>query len=417
MHSLQCTLLLNKSSALTLLVCVVCCCAVQSAAPSARDLPARWRAQLEEGQSHAYAGRHAEGELHLSQYCAAALILKPERVDVSVLLLLGHTVRRQGRVADALRVYIFIVRLLSSQRRCWAEPMFYMGMAADAASDAVTRSRARGFYSLALKCDGKHVKSLNNMACAHIRSNKHALAVPLLERAVQIDPTFYEGFANLGGALAAVKDWQRALPVLQKSVQMEGKEAMTQHYLGLAIKNVAKSGARAMFPADSLRLALEPLQRALALESGNKDMFYEAARVHNYLRNISAVRATLKAMTLALAAGGWTQGPGAGHSALDYISKTYRASKPQGRVQVSAAGAAPLQRAAVVYLCCGDDEEFNELLRSLQLLQEYFIRRFPYPVYIMCGAFCNRFVCSIISAASRELAGMKRPLCRLRGCK
>jgi tetratricopeptide (TPR) repeat protein len=370
--------------ALVLLVCMTCCCAAESALRSGQPLSARWQAQLETGQNHAYAGRHAEGERDLSQYCTAALSSEPDNVDVSVLLLLGHTVRRQGRVADALRVYSLIVRLLVSKKKCWAEPLFYMGMAAESAGDPPTRARALGFYKVALKCNGKHVKSLNNMACAHIRNSKHALAIPLLERAVLIDPKFYEGLANLGGALAAVKDWHRALPVLQRSVAIESNEAMTQYYLGLAIKNVAKSGARAKFPTGALRDALKPMHRALALESSNKDIYYEAARLHNYMGNISAVRATLKAMSLALATGGWSQGEGSRYSAFDYISKTFRASNPKRLPLPSVAAVAPLQRAAVVYLCCGDDEEFNELLRSLQLLQQFFIRRYPYPVYIMC---------------------------------
>jgi tetratricopeptide (TPR) repeat protein len=378
----------SSACSLLLLLVMACCYVVQSG----QAVSDRLRAQLEKGQEHAYAGQHAEGERHLSQYCAAILMLEPERVDVSVLLLLGHTVRRQGRVADALRVYNLIVRLLLSKQRCWAEPLFYMGMAAEAANDVLTRSRAHGFYTVALKCDSKHVKSLNNMACSHIRNSNHALAIPLLEKAVRIDPAFYEGLANLGGALAAVKEWHRALPVLRKSVEIESKEAMTQYYLGLAIKNVAKSGARAKFPIGALRDALKPMQRALELESGNKDMYYEAARLHNYLGNTSAVRATLRAMSLAMAPGGWAQGEGATYSALDYISKTYRASNPRrlehAAAAAASAAAAPkaLQRAAVVYLCCGDDEEFNELLRSLQLLQQYFISRFPYPVYIMCVA-------------------------------
>ena len=113
--------------------------------------------------------------------------------------------------------------------------------------------------------------------------------------------------------------------------------------------------------------------------------------------NISAVRATLKAMSLALATGGWSQGEGSRYSAFDYISKTYRASNPERLPLPSVAAAAPLQRAAVVYLCCGDDEEFNELLRSLQLLQQFFIRRYPYPVYIMCDVrFARARVCCIV---------------------
>jgi hypothetical protein len=387
---LQSKLHLPSARALALLVCMACCSAVLCAVQSGRAaVPVGWQAQLEAGQNHAYAGRHAEGERDLSEYCTAAFVSEPERVDVSVLLLLGHTVRRQGRTADALRVYSLMVRLLVSKGRCWAEPLFFMGMAAEAASDAVMRARADGFYKVALKCNHKHVKSLNNLACAQIRSSKHALAIPLLEKAVLIEPAFYEGLANLGGALVAVKQWHRALPVLQRSVAIESKEAMTQYYLGLAIKNVAKSGTRAKFPVAALRDALEPMHRALALESGNKDMYYEAARVHNYLGNISAVRATLKAMSLALATGGWAQGEGAGLTAFEYIAKTHRASSPRRLPRPSAAAAAaaaPLQRAAVVYLCCGDDEEFNELLRSLQLLQQFFIRRFAYPVYIMCAA-------------------------------
>ena len=91
-------------------------------------------------------------------------------------------------------------------------------------------------------------------------------------------------------------------------------------------------------------------------------------------------------MSLALAPGGWASGAGAASSAEDYIQKAYGLhSRLQQRQQLLSADAVPLQRAAVLYLCCGDDEEFNELLRSLQLLQQFFIRRFPYPVYIMCA--------------------------------
>jgi hypothetical protein len=160
---------------------------------------------------------------------------------------------------------------------------------------------------------------------------------------------------------------------------------MTQYYLGLSIKNAAKAGARAKFPAAALRDSLVHMRLALSLESGNKDMYYEAARLYNYLGNVSAVRSTLKAMTLALAAGGWAQSSGAGFSADDFIQKTYRSLNSQQAQPLLPAASKPLQRAAVLYLCCGDDEEFNELLRSLQLLQQFFIRRFPYPVYIMCG--------------------------------
>ena len=374
-----------RACALALLLGMMCCSVLASAKHSqGTDLSAQSKAQLQTGQEHAYAGRHAEGEHDLSQYCAFAFAAAPDRVDVSVLLLLGHTVRRQGRVPDALRVYRLIVRVLLSQQRCWAEPLFYMGMASEASSDPNIRSRSLGFYKIALKCNAKHVKSLNNLACAQIRDGKQALAIPLLNRAVEIDPAFYEGLANLGGALVAVKDWHRALPVLQRAVAIESNEAMTQYYLGLAIKNVAKTSARAKFPIAALQAALRPMRRALALESGNKDMYYEAARVHNYLGNISAARATLKAMSLALAPGGWASGEGAGSSADDYIQKAYRLHSRQPQ-QLSSSAAVPLQRAAVLYLCCGDDEEFNELLRSLQLLQQFFIRRFPYPVYIMCA--------------------------------
>jgi tetratricopeptide (TPR) repeat protein len=283
-----------------------------------------------------------------------------------------------------MRVYRLIVRLLVSQRRCWAEPLFYMGMAAEAAGNPRSRSLAHGFYKLALKCNYNHTKSLNNLACAEIRNGKHALAIPLLSRAVAIEPSFYEGLANLGGALVAVKDWHRALPVLQRAVAIESKEAMTQYYLGLAIKNVAKTSVRSKFPAAALREALKPMQQALTLESGNKDMYYELARLHNYLGNMSAVRASLTAMSLALAPGGWSQGPGAASSAYDYIQQTYRLLDSQRAIQLPSTANATLHRAAVLYLCCGDDEEFNELLRSLQLLQHFFIRRFSYPVYIMC---------------------------------
>jgi tetratricopeptide (TPR) repeat protein len=376
-----------RSCALALFLVMVCSSAVQSTGQlNSQALSSRSETLLQSGQEHAYAGRHVEGERDLSQHCSAALIAAPERVDVSVLLLLGHTVRRQGRIPDALRVYQLIVRLLVSQGRCWAEPLFYMGMAAEAAGAVGTRARAHAFYNIALKCNNKHVKSLNNLACAQIRDGKHALAVPLLNRAVAIEPSFYEGLANLGGALVAVKQWHHALPVLKRAAAIESKEPMIQYYLGLAIKNVAKTSSRSKFPPAALQEALKPMHRALSLESGNKDMYYELARLHNYLGNISAVRASLKAMSLALAPGGWAQGEGAASSAYDYIQKTYRLSHGQGAHQLPSAGATALHRAAVIYLCCGDDEEFNELLRSLQLLQQFFIRRFPYPVYIMCDS-------------------------------
>lgn len=371
--------------ALVLIFCTACNHASPpEGQPRTKSLSALPNGRLQSGQEHAYAGRHAEGERDLSFYSSAALVIAPERVDVSVLLLLGHTVRRQGRVDDALRVYRLIVRLLVSQQRCWAEPLFYMGMAAEAALDRVTRARALGFYKIALKCNNKHFKSLNNMACAYIRDSKHALAIPLLTTAVSIEPSFYEGLANLGGALVAVKDWRRALPVLRRAADIEGNEPMVQYYIALAIKNIAKTSARSKFPTTALHQALGPMHRALALESNNKDMYYEVARLYNYLGNTSAVRASLKAMSLALSPGGWAQGEGAGSSAYDYIQNTYISINSRIPSPQPSAGGATLHRAAVLYLCCGDDEEFNELLRSLHLLQQFFLSRFPYPVYIMC---------------------------------
>mmetsp|Transcript_21667 Transcript_21667/g.51566 ORF Transcript_21667/g.51566 Transcript_21667/m.51566 type:complete len:313 (+) Transcript_21667:38-976(+) len=148
---------------------------------------------------------------------------------------------------------------------------------------------------------------------------------------------------------------------------------------------------------------------ALSRTDRDKDHYFELARLYNYAGRRREALAVLDAMTIALS-GETTDKPGnrwhlrSSQSAADYIShlSPYLRQRPTAPPRPTPHHKRP--KGVVVYLCCGDDEEFEELHHSLSSLNRHFARLYgSYPVVVFHEGLNETAKASLQTSAGEDM--------------
>lgn len=119
-----------------------------------------------------------------------------------------------------------------------------------------------------------------NEGAERTRSGKMEDAVPYLQRAIEVDPSFEPAYAELGNHYMTRKKYQEALEIADKHLAVNPKslEAMTvraEAYKGLGDKAKAKEAAEALVAASSGSTPDEVFRQGVALFNANS---FEPAR-------------------------------------------------------------------------------------------------------------------------------------------
>ena len=95
---------------------------------------------------------------------------------------------------------------------------------------------ARATLSEALRIDPNHVNSRVALGVTFATEGRHQEAIKEFERAVAVDPSNPWAQRNLGGCLLALKDVDRATPLLLRATQLNPKDQKAFYGLGEAYR-------------------------------------------------------------------------------------------------------------------------------------------------------------------------------------
>lgn len=100
-------------------------------------------------------------------------------------------------------------------------------------------------------------------------------ALPLLERAHQLDPHSFEAAMNLGGAYIMAKRFKLAVPILENAAAAHPGEAQVWVNLGAAYL-----GNPVLASDEQQRKALEAFNRAVAIDPYARNVEYNIGLIH-----------------------------------------------------------------------------------------------------------------------------------------
>lgn len=126
--------------------------------------------------------------------------------------------------------------------------------------------KAIPLHQKALEIDPNNVKAMNNLGVALVRSGRFDEAEPYFQRALQLDPDFASVYNNIGLSLARQGDDDSALPYYQKALELEPTHSD-------ALNNIANVYARR---GDHDR-AIEHFQKALEIHPDHAESHYGTA--------------------------------------------------------------------------------------------------------------------------------------------
>lgn len=282
----------------------------------------------------------------------------------------GNALRRLGQHVQALEAYSEAMSLPGLQPQDRAELLYQTGTVLEQQGMVKGATKA---YGEAIEVETGHSRALNNLASIVMAKGKTSEAEKLYRRAVGADPYMYEAYNNLGGLLLSAGRDADSVPILEHAVRLEGGDAQVLFNLGLAYRRTGRSG-------DGVTL----MRDALKINPGNKDYYWELARTYTFQGRRSMALAMLDGMTRVLRTG-WG-GVDAHPDVYVHTLSPYLTFYPEEEggipARFVAAETTEKVRGVILFLCCGDQTELQELHHALGSLARHYTRRFPHPVVI-----------------------------------
>jgi Flp pilus assembly protein TadD len=138
-------------------------------------------------------------------------------------------------------------------------------------------------YVLAIAAQPDDAESLNNAALALERLGRFGEALPLLRRAVEINPQKWSYRFNLGHVRGRMEDWSGAVEEYREADRLFPDDHVTLFNLGLALQRQGKDSE-----------AIGPLSRASQLEPGDPSLLLALGKSYQRLERTDEFKATLR---------------------------------------------------------------------------------------------------------------------------
>ena len=113
-------------------------------------------------------------------------------------------------------------------------------------------------YTEAIKRDPKDPRSYNNRANAYTKLAALPEALKDADEAIGVDPAFIKAYVRKGSVLFAMRDYTKALEVMQ-----EASDADTEHKHGKEIQDLVNKCQQALYSQRAGETDEETLQRAM----------------------------------------------------------------------------------------------------------------------------------------------------------
>ena len=148
-----------------------------------------------------------------------------------------------------------------------------------------------------VKADGEERRQaldLSNEAAAYLREGKPEKALPLLRRAVTLQPDDGNILLNLGGAYVLLGQFDEAVPVLARAAEVAPHEAMVWCNLGVALLRLPGKNA-----GEDQEKAIAAFERSLELDPTAPNVAYNLGLVYRdreqWAKAVSAFQRALQA--------------------------------------------------------------------------------------------------------------------------
>ncbi len=121
----------------------------------------------------------------------------------------------------------------------------------------------------------RHIAELVNRGAGLLQAGLPSQAIPLLERALELDPDNVSAAINLGGAYILAGEHRRAVPILERACELEPDNPMVWTNLGAAYLDRPP-----FMTAEGERKAIAAFERALELNPAAPHVSYNLGLIY-----------------------------------------------------------------------------------------------------------------------------------------